>query len=76
MTASDNTTLLEDEQTAIALRKVGIPVSEAMSEKESARAHALQVQAAMRKLSLENEKALKGLYTDWVFNALNLNRFR
>ncbi len=76
MTSNTTTELLEDDATAVALREAGLPVSEGLTDKEAFRAYSLQAQSAMRKLSLDNEKKLKGVYLDWVFKSLNLSHHR
>ena len=56
--------------------EAAIEVEEDVPASELYRRVALPVQAQMRREGYENEKTLKGFYTDWLLNKLNLNRFR
>ena len=66
------TTERTDEETAVALQKAGIPVA---SEEDMAKG-LFQYQAAIRKQTLTNEKNIKGFYVDWLFDKLNLVKYR
>ena len=46
------------------------------SDAEMARSLRVLSHAMMRRKALESEKALKGLQCDWIFNKLNLTKYR
>ena len=65
-----------DETTAAALREVGLPVSEGMTDKEAMRTYILTAQSVMRREAKAKERELKGFYVDFLFDRLNVTRFR
>ena len=65
-----------DEETAIALREAGLPVTDEVDMRQAYKTALLATQRAMKAQALAAEKKLKSLYVDWTFDKLNLNRFR
>ena len=71
MTTTRNTDL-DDTEVADAI--VDVPEEEGVTEAEAYRTYALKAQAYMREQAKAAERTLKGLYSNWVLDVLNLNK--